>query len=103
VYVGAVLGTVMGGYDGHRSWVYTVARHPAQDDVHPRAGQHASERHGIETHPEPGGLLLQPPATGGKGRFGVAEKVNRPPAHASTSAAGESRVDRLLALAVTPC
>ncbi len=25
---GAVVGTVMGGYDGHRGWVYSVAVHP---------------------------------------------------------------------------
>src|SRR5262249_10542619 len=27
---GAVIGTVMGGYDGHRGWVYSVAVRPAQ-------------------------------------------------------------------------
>ena len=26
---GAVIGTVMGGYDGHRGWVYSVAVRPA--------------------------------------------------------------------------
>jgi ribosomal protein S18 acetylase RimI-like enzyme len=25
---GAVVGTVLGGYDGHRGWVYAVAVHP---------------------------------------------------------------------------
>jgi ribosomal protein S18 acetylase RimI-like enzyme len=25
---GGVLGTVMGGYDGHRGWVYSLAVHP---------------------------------------------------------------------------
>ena len=27
---GAVIGTVMGGYDGHRGWVYSVAVRPAE-------------------------------------------------------------------------
>ncbi len=27
---GAVAGTVMGGYDGHRGWLYSVAVHPNQ-------------------------------------------------------------------------
>src|SRR5215467_14001929 len=27
---GAVIGTVMGGYDGHRGWVYSVAVPPAE-------------------------------------------------------------------------
>jgi ribosomal protein S18 acetylase RimI-like enzyme len=27
---GAVIGTVMGGYDGHRGWVYSVAVSPAE-------------------------------------------------------------------------
>jgi ribosomal protein S18 acetylase RimI-like enzyme len=27
---GALIGTVMGGYDGHRGWVYSVAVRPAQ-------------------------------------------------------------------------
>ncbi len=31
---GAVVGTVMGGYDGHRGWVYTVAVRP----THQRQG-----------------------------------------------------------------
>ena len=26
---GAVIGTVMGGYDGHRGWIYSVATDPA--------------------------------------------------------------------------
>jgi ribosomal protein S18 acetylase RimI-like enzyme len=35
--VGAVVGTVMGGYDGHRGWVYSVAVDPAH------------RRHGVGT------------------------------------------------------
>jgi ribosomal protein S18 acetylase RimI-like enzyme len=30
VVAGAVVGTVMGGYDGHRGWVYSVAVSPQQ-------------------------------------------------------------------------